>query len=119
MFLVKTILAPSKIHGLGVFTNQHISEGEQVISLEYELCFTSDALHKLPPIVRQYIMHHSYKRTGRWFLPMDNERFLNHSDKPNLIYIGPEYSGEVAARDIEQGEELTVNYHTYDEREVF
>ena len=39
---------------------------------------------------------------------------MNHSDKPNVIEGDPDREENIAARDIEAGEELTCNYHAFD-----
>jgi SET domain-containing protein len=40
----------------------------------------------------------------------DHARHMNHSDEPNLI----DSDANIAARDIEAGEELTCNYYVFD-----
>jgi len=42
----------------------------------------------------------------------DHSKHMNHSDRPNVIQ-GDGYF-DIAARDIEPGEELTCDYHTFD-----
>lgn len=47
----------------------------------------------------------------------DNTRFMNHSDDPNLMDGDPndEFSDDIAAKDINEGEELTYNYRGWDD----
>jgi SET domain-containing protein len=115
MFLIPTLLKKSDLDGFGVFAFEDIPKGTKVISLTHELSFTSDAMIALPIPAKLYIMHYGYRRNDRYFLPMDNERFLNHSYSPNLGCTGEQYVGEEALRDIKAGEELTVNYRTFDD----
>ena len=42
----------------------------------------------------------------------DDARFFNHSDEPNTGSISNDT--DVALRDIQQGEELTCDYRTFD-----
>lgn len=43
----------------------------------------------------------------------DLSKHMNHSNSPNLLDT-PDYLQQVAAHDIEVGEELTCNYFTFD-----
>ena len=59
-------------------------------------------------------MHYGYidPRLNRFILCCDNARFINHSNAPN---VGPDltddtYGIDTALRDIEPGEEITVDY---------
>ena len=51
-------------------------------------------------------------RLNRYILCCDNARFINHSNTPNIQsdFSTDRYGVDVAARDIETGEELTIDY---------
>jgi SET domain-containing protein len=54
----------------------------------------------------------------RIILCFDDARFVNHSDTPNIAtdYAQDPYGLDVALRDIEAGEEITMNYENFEER---
>lgn len=120
MFLVETFIACSPIHGIGVYAREDIPVGTKVISLEHELCFSVDAFENLPEVTRKYIRHYGYQQDNRFYLPLDNERFLNHSKTPNLISrYSTIYTGEYSHCDIIKGTELTVDYGSFDQRGIY
>lgn len=61
---------------------------------------------------RDTVLTYSYRNNkGNLIFCWDNERFINHSFKPNCC-LTP-YRFELAIRDIEAGEELTNDYGTF------
>ncbi len=121
MLMVKTKLQMSKIQGLGVFADQFIPRGTVVWKLhpQFDIQFPLSALDELPPYTRDRIMHFVYvdKRTGLAILCADDARFMNHSDTPNVRTVINENGEEVdiAIMDIQPGEEITCDYHEFDE----
>jgi uncharacterized protein len=110
MLIVRTFVAPSKIHGLGVHAAEDIAAGtlvwEQNPIIDIEI--TTDQLATLPECAREVALQHSFvDEAGRTILARDNGVFFNHSETPNTI---ASRTGNVAARDISVGEELTENY---------
>jgi len=114
---VKCTIAPSKIHGIGVFALRDIKKGEELncflgkssgwYTIPYE------RLNELRPEIKQIIL-------ARWPLIINGSAFkspnddvtlacfMNHSDNPNCDL---KYK---ALRDIEKGEELLENYKLFD-----
>ncbi len=119
MLLVKTFLAKSKISGIGCFADQPISKGQVTWRRDHQwdIAFKPDYVGKLPDFQQEFIKHFGYfeKRHGLWIVCLDNCRFYNHSRKPNMVDHNP-YEDR-AARDIEAGEEITIDYTTFDGRE--
>jgi uncharacterized protein len=119
MLLVKTFLDKSKIHGIGLFTDQFISKGTivQKFISGFDLTIDEKNLDKLPEAAKEQFLTYAYKNknTGKYILCADNARFLNHSDNPNLISDNPNEEIDIAVRDIQIGEELTVNYNDFTE----
>jgi len=118
MLLVKTKLAPSKIHGIGLFADEFIPQGtlvQQYID-GFDLYICPWKLEYLPTEAKKCVLKYAYKQKslGDYILCGDNARFWNHSDNPNLIADPKGGENDVAARDISPGEELTVNYRDFD-----
>src|SRR5437899_3476837 len=112
MMVVKTYLAPSPIHGTGLFAAEPISAGATICVFDerYDLIFSNDDLEKMPPSMQSFLRHFGFKDPfdpGFVFCDFDNGRFMNHSDAPNVNQIdGANY----AEHDIAAGEELTCDY---------
>ena len=121
---VVTKLAPSPIAGVGVFAIKPILENEDPFSgcdnSEY-LEFSDAELTDLDPAVMQHVKDMFVHQGGVWYIPeagvnrIDKSYFLNHSATPNME---ADEAGEhfYALRDIAPGEELTVDYRTYDDQ---
>lgn len=111
MLIVEHFVAPSEVHGLGVFSKHHILKGtlvwlaHPVIDREITRAEMSD----LPDHVIQSILTHAEHLTERdiFRLGADGGYFMNHADIPNLLDNGDKM---FAARDIESGEELFCDY---------
>jgi len=115
-------LKPSK-YGIGVFAIRDIPKGVN----PFVGCFDGDyiaidpkEIEDQPEPIKKMIKDFCPLQEGKYWViekglnAMDISFFLNHSKKPNMIAID---KGEkfVAKRDIKAGEELTVDYDTYDD----
>lgn len=114
MFLVPTYLAPSPIHGVGVFTPSFIPAGTVIWSFRagVDLKLEPDELEQIPPRLRERFRAYCYLEAGgQYVLCGDNARYMNHSSEPSC-----DDSGTVtrAARDIQPREELTCDYRAFD-----
>ena len=120
MLLVKTKLAQSAIHGMGLFADQCIPSGTTVWKFHegYDIEYTDAQLDVLEPVPRAQMGHFVYvnPENGLAILCGDNARFMNHSHTPNTHSAGGHgHDGiTVASRDIQVGEELTCNYDEFD-----
>jgi SET domain-containing protein len=119
MFVVRTSLRPSAIHGLGCYAEEPIKKGQIVWQFDprIDIVFSPAELSSFPPIVQEYLWIHSYveMRDGQevFVFATDDAKYMNHADDPNLIDT-PDGVFEYAARDIPAGEELTCNYFASD-----
>jgi uncharacterized protein len=120
MLIIKTKLGPSKIHGVGVFADEFIPKGVTVwvffpgLDLEID----KEQLSEYPRIAQDYIKKYAYlsRKSGKYVMCFDNCRFTNHSYDPNTAEV-ENYPGEApdyALRDIQKGEEITINYQIID-----
>jgi SET domain-containing protein len=120
MLLVRTRLAPSAIHGLGVFAAEPIARGTEVwrFTPDFDLDLDPKALEALPAHTRESLLVYGYldPRLQRFILCCDDARFINHSAAPNLRpdFAREPHGVDLALRDIATGEELTVDYALVD-----
>ena len=114
MMTVRTRLALSPIHGIGVFAVDPIPAGMVTWRLSpWDQRFSAADLAALDPAAREGIANHIYQHDGSWVLCFDHGRFMNHSDDPNTDASSPEVNH--ARRAIPAGEELTCDYRVFDE----
>lgn len=112
----KTVLAtiaPSPIHGVGVFAVQDIAKGTEMRLRWSPLGLLWVALSQVKPEVKKIILQRwPPAKEGYPFLhPHEDANlpsFINHSEEPN-------YSQEkdCALKDIKAGEEITEDYGKY------
>ncbi len=121
MLHVKTIVAPSNIHGLGLFADQFIPKGTTIWNFTegFDQKFNPEQIVAFPQILQDFFSTYSSisKKTGKNILCGDQGNYINHSKDPNINckYIeGEEEFIAYALRDIEAGEEITENYSEYD-----
>lgn len=117
MLLVKTKVAPSTIEGLGLFADQFIQKGTHVWRFQpgFDSELAQDFIDSLEEVAQDFVRTYTYVSpvTGKHILCPDNDRFCNHADDPNLGEIAMEGEMETrmfALRDIQPGEELTIDY---------
>jgi len=119
--MIKTKLGYSKTHGIGLFADQVIPKG--TITWRFmpglDCLVPEDILLQLSEPARAIFLNYCYldKYTKHFILCFDDERFINHSEDPNIIQsqVESEIEGiEIAARDIQEGEELFCDYYSFD-----
>jgi uncharacterized protein len=112
MMLVPTRVAPSPIHGLGLFTEEPVRAGAAVciFDLRYDTRFTFAEVAAMPPLMRAFVETYGFQdqeEAGLFCVEFDNGRLMNHADEPTLIQDG---ATARAVRDLASGEELTYDY---------
>jgi SET domain-containing protein len=112
MFLIKTRVGPSAIHGNGVFACEPVGVGQTIWRFHpgLDLIVSEEVLIGLPDSVQHYLRTYAYRSMdmgGKLILSGDHAKFLNHSDEPNTEEL-PFIS--VARRAISVGDEITCNY---------
>ena len=126
MYLVKILAKKSEIDGMGVFAEERIEKGTIVWKFEptHDCVLTVAELQSLNQEQKENLKRVAYlsATTGNYVFPPEGDpaNFTNHSvDKNNLtVHVDLHTSLEpyfVANRDIEVGEEITNNYHEFDE----
>lgn len=118
MLEVSTYLAPSKIQGIGLFASNKICNGDvvwrydQMTTIAWTEQEWENMRSSLSKIAFENIERFAYFNRGKWLLNLDDGRFMNHSNNPNLGY-DREKDMCFALRDISDGEELTVLYSEF------
>jgi uncharacterized protein len=108
-----TRLKPSKVHGVGVFAIRRIRKGTHLFDGDEEIIWVSEAdIEALPNQIRKIYDDFSIIKDGMYGCPTNFNRltmgwYLNDSDNPN-VFVDDNYD-MWAARDIEDGEELTID----------
>jgi hypothetical protein len=120
MMLVRTQVAPSSIHGMGLFAVDVLPKGTPVWRFEpgFDREFSPGQFAALPPTAQAHLQWFAYvnKATGGWVLSGDHTCFMNHAAKPNTGALPGAVAPvtTVALRDIAAGEELTCDYREFD-----
>lgn len=120
MMLVKTRVAPSRIHGMGLFAVEPIPRGAAVWRFQpgFDHDFSPEQFATLPQPAREHTRWFCFvnKEDGHVILSGDHACFINHSPTPNTgaprKITSPVTT--VALGDISAGEEITCNYFDYD-----
>ncbi len=125
MYRVPVEIANSNIEGKGVFATQNIAKDALVwvFVAGHDITMTVDEHEALSTSEKELIDKTGYLSpwSKLWIFPPqgDPAQYTNHSNKNNLTVVYDEsVSSEpyfVANRDIVVGEELTNNYHEFDQ----
>jgi SET domain-containing protein len=120
MMLVRTRVAPSAIHGMGLFAVDVIPKGTAVWRFEkgFDREFSPEEFAALPADAQAHIRWFAYvdRDTGGRVLSGDHTCFMNHAPDPNtgaILDAVPPIT-TLALRDIAAGEELTCDYQAFD-----
>jgi len=114
---IRVGLAPSPIHGIGVFALCDIPAGANDLFAPPRpwVPVPEGEVEKLPPHARRLVETYCLWDDGVYFVPphgfrvLDVVTYLNHSDTPNLRQVnGGDWFETV--RDVLAGEELTIDY---------
>ena len=122
MIIVKTKLDRSLISGIGLFANQNILKGDIIWKMTSISVFqiSPSRYTELSQIEKDFIIDKDYywlDENGNYLIPIDDSRFVNHSNNPNIIERDEDCC--VASRDIKQNEELTIDYKTLIPKELW
>jgi hypothetical protein len=105
--------------GLGVFATKWIPKGTIVWALDdLDMILDEAYIESLDRVRKEIVYKYAYQHNdGKYVLCWDHARYVNHSFHANCVSTAYEF--ELAARDIQPGEELTCDYATLGEDEPF
>lgn len=113
MLQVKTYLSESKINGTGLFADEFIPKGTLIWTLSgADVVLNQSQVDCLFKIEKKFLDKYAYRNKGLYYLCSDDARFMNHSDNANT---DDNTNSTIAIKDINQGEEITCNYATFDD----
>jgi hypothetical protein len=116
MLRVKAYIAPSGIHGIGLFAGEPIKKGSVVWGFDppVDQRFSPQDVKGMSPEMKTFLSRYAYSDRGTLVLCGDHARFMNHSPEPTCGN-DPSRQYTLALRDIAQGEELTDDYVTMED----
>lgn len=120
MILIPARVAPSRIHGLGLFTVEALPRGTPVWRFVpgFDQSFSADQFAALPAVAQAHLKWFAYvdRDSGGRILSGDHACFMNHDPSPNtgLPAAGATPGTTVTLRDLAAGEELTCDYQAFD-----
>ncbi len=115
MLRVKVKVVESPLQGKGIVAVEFIPKG--TVTWQYDpgidIAYDSAEIEALGEEERVDLMRYLYFdfKLNKFILCSDDQKYINHSGQPNIM-SKPEQ--DVAARDIEPGEELVCNYEDYE-----
>lgn len=125
MLTVQSYLAPSKIHGIGLFAAENIARGTVIwkFNANIDKAITRKKFIRMCREVDictlKHLLNATYKRRGKFYYITDNARFINHSEESCNVALIDDYT-EISIRDIQAHEELLENYNaSYDANDFF
>ncbi len=106
----KVVIAPSPVHGLGVFATEPIAVGELIE--ECPCLPLEQGFERLSSVINHYLYEWPFDGDGRAVV-WGSASIFNHSTRPNASWQtldGPPRYVFRANREIEAGEEIFIDY---------
>jgi len=120
MIHIKYKLGKSKLHGIGLFTDEDLEKNQLVYTASplLDVNITQEQFDSLNEKERKEIKYWGFwdKPNKVWHVDFDNTRFINHSINLTLTQdLKHEEAYLIATRNIKAGEELTQNYLEFED----
>lgn len=115
MLTILTFIMYSEIDGFGLFSANAVDKGETVWIFNplIDKFLTVEEMESLPDHVQYFLKKYGSFENNKYDIWLDNTRFLNHSDTPNIEWVGKGENNDeigVALVDIKAEDEITVKY---------
>lgn len=123
MLLVETELGESKIAGIGLFWTKDIKAGTVIWKHNEHTCkiWSKEEYEKvkedLPKTAMDNMGRFVYLNNGKYYLDLDDSRFMNHSDNPSMGWKEDNDLYCYALKDLKAGSELTLDYNDFCDEE--
>ena len=115
-------LKASDLHGVGLFANEDIKEGQLIYTASplLDVNITQEQFDSLEQKEKDEILWWGFfdQPSQMWHVDFDVSKFINHSYHPTVTQ-DPDHDEAylIAVRDIAAGEELTQNYLEFESQE--
>lgn len=117
MLIVKTRLKEVSDKGIGLIADQEIKK-DQTVWVYNPVIDIKLNKKDIPKEAKDFFNTYAVDiGENCLYLNIDNFRFINHSENPNIKSLGS-FENNVASKDIRVGEELTINYIETDVSEI-
>ena len=115
MLHIKYKLDKSNKHGIGIFADQDIKQGDVIYTASplLDLNISNETFERLSQTEKDEVRYWGFwiESDKVWHVDFDMSKFINHSFEANTTQdFSHSEAYLVAARDIQNGEELTQNY---------
>ncbi|MDB5266324.1 MAG: hypothetical protein JWN89_139 [Parcubacteria group bacterium] len=119
MILIKAKREISPVHGIGLFADQFIPKGTPTwkYTAWFDSSYSQEDVDNMSEHAKAQFLWYAYfdKDTQKYVLCADDYRFINHSSDGLKRNIHSTPNEDIAARDIEPGEELLCDYNKFDD----
>ena len=93
MLLIDVYLKKSEIEGLGVFARQPVSRGEVMWEFhpDFDRAVPRAVYESTSGPMRNWLDRYGYPAIGDHdtiIFELDDARYMNHSDDPNMVFVG-------------------------------
>ena len=115
MIYIKYKLDKSKIHGIGLFTDENLKMGQLVYTASpiLNINITQEQFNSLDEKEKREVRWWGFwdEPNNVWHVDFDASKFINHSFKPTLTQNSSHKDAYlITTRKVKKGEELTQNY---------
>jgi len=114
MIHIKYKIDKSKIHGVGLFTEQDIKSGDLIYTPNalLDINLSEQEFESLTPEEKKEVEYYGYfnKKTSKWHVAFDMIRILNHGGEENANITQDDEMVMTAKKDILKGQELLQDY---------
>lgn len=122
MIHIKYKLDKSDKHGIGLFADEDLKEGQLVYTASpiLDLNITQEQFDSLSDNEKQEIRWWGFfdELSGLWHVDFDVSKFINHSKQGTVTQDkSHDEAYLITTRDIKKGEELTQNYLEFESKE--
>jgi len=122
MIHIKYKLGKSKLHGIGLFTDENLKKGQIVYTASplLDVDISKKQFDSLDRKEQREIKYWGFwdELNNVWHVDFDNSKFINHSYEPTLTQDSKHKDAYlVTTKKVKKGEKLTKNYLEFETEE--